>query len=208
MSNLTLPGCSLRLYPLVQSLVAWEKTPIPLGSILLSGSCTEWEGAWDPPFLQTEPPWLPQLLLIRCVLQAFPQLCCPFMDMLQHSHDFPEVSSPELDTSNTQNQGDPGTCKVLPSISSQSRVGRAMAGHASSPGAVREWDGARGSIKRWGWDWRQGFVVVHILLGPRLWAWGTWALSRGPEALWGRAPCALPALPHALMLLREIIPNK
>uniref|UniRef100_A0A8C6JL76 Scaffolding anchor of CK1 domain-containing protein n=1 Tax=Melopsittacus undulatus TaxID=13146 RepID=A0A8C6JL76_MELUD len=39
--HLNLPLCSLRPFPLVPSLVPWEQSPAPPGSILLSGSCRE-----------------------------------------------------------------------------------------------------------------------------------------------------------------------
>ena len=52
----------------------------------------------EPPLLQTNQTQLPQLLLIRFVLQTAHQLCCPPLDMLQGFDVFLTVRGPKLDT--------------------------------------------------------------------------------------------------------------
>ncbi|KAK4816402.1 hypothetical protein QYF61_016719 [Mycteria americana] len=51
-----------------------------------------------PPFLQAKQPQLPQLLLIRLLLQTLHQLCCPSLDMLQHLNVCLVVRGPKLST--------------------------------------------------------------------------------------------------------------
>ncbi|TRZ22313.1 hypothetical protein HGM15179_004774 [Zosterops borbonicus] len=50
------------------------------------------------PFLQAKHPQLPQLLLIRLVLQTLPKLCCPSLDKRQPLNVTFLVRGPELDT--------------------------------------------------------------------------------------------------------------
>ncbi|KAK4829773.1 hypothetical protein QYF61_006572 [Mycteria americana] len=52
----------------------------------------------QPPLLQTKQSQLPQLLLIRLVLQTLPQLRCPSLDTLQHLNVPLVVGGPKLNT--------------------------------------------------------------------------------------------------------------
>jgi len=52
----------------------------------------------QPPFLQTKQPRLPQLLLIRLVLQTLHQLRYPSLDRLQQLHVLLVVRGPEQNT--------------------------------------------------------------------------------------------------------------
>ncbi|KAK4822237.1 hypothetical protein QYF61_011878 [Mycteria americana] len=52
----------------------------------------------QPPFLQAKQSQLPQLLLIRLVLQSLHQLRCPSLDMLQHLNVSLVVGGPKLNT--------------------------------------------------------------------------------------------------------------
>ncbi|KAK4817835.1 hypothetical protein QYF61_000670 [Mycteria americana] len=52
----------------------------------------------QPPFLQAEQPQLPQLLLIRLLLQTLHQLRCPSRDTLQHLNVSLVVGGPKLNT--------------------------------------------------------------------------------------------------------------
>ncbi|KAK4816194.1 LOW QUALITY PROTEIN: hypothetical protein QYF61_012659 [Mycteria americana] len=72
-SSLNLPWHNLRPFPLVLSLVTWEKRPTPplynLLSVVESNKVSP-----QPPFLQAKPPQFPQPLLIRLLLQTLHQL--------------------------------------------------------------------------------------------------------------------------------------
>ncbi|KAK4815578.1 hypothetical protein QYF61_004095, partial [Mycteria americana] len=52
----------------------------------------------QPPFLQAKQSQLPQLLLIRLLLQTLHQLCCPSLDTLQHLNVSLVVGGPKLNT--------------------------------------------------------------------------------------------------------------
>ncbi|KAK4818181.1 hypothetical protein QYF61_007819 [Mycteria americana] len=52
----------------------------------------------QPPFLQAKQPQVPQLLLIRLLLQTLHQLCCPSLDTLQHLNVSLVVGGPKLNT--------------------------------------------------------------------------------------------------------------
>ncbi|KAK4824589.1 hypothetical protein QYF61_016834 [Mycteria americana] len=81
-SNLNLPWCNLRPFPLALLLVVVESNKVfP-----------------QPLFLQAEQPQFPQLPLIRLVLQTLHQLCCPSLDTLQHLNVFLIVRGPKLNT--------------------------------------------------------------------------------------------------------------
>ncbi|KAK4810503.1 hypothetical protein QYF61_004283 [Mycteria americana] len=69
-SNLNLPWHNLRPFPLILSLVTWEKRPTPT--------------SLQPPF--------------RLLLQTLHQLCCPSLDMLQHLNVSLVVRGPKLNT--------------------------------------------------------------------------------------------------------------
>ncbi|KAK4832719.1 LOW QUALITY PROTEIN: hypothetical protein QYF61_025208, partial [Mycteria americana] len=94
-SNLNLPWCNLRPFPLVLSLVTWEKRPTPPRYTLLSESD---EVSPQPPFLQAEQPQFPQPLPISLVLQTLHQLRCPSLDTLQPLNVSLVVRGPKLNT--------------------------------------------------------------------------------------------------------------
>ena len=52
----------------------------------------------EHPLLQTEQSQLPQMLLIRLVLQTPHQFCCPSLDMFQDLNVFLVVRGPQLNT--------------------------------------------------------------------------------------------------------------
>ncbi|KAK4807471.1 hypothetical protein QYF61_008239 [Mycteria americana] len=95
MSNLNLPWRNWRPFPLILSLVTWEKRPTPPLDSLLSESD---EVSPQPPFLQAEQAQGPQPLPISLVLQTLPQLRCPSLDTLQPLNVSLEVRGPALNT--------------------------------------------------------------------------------------------------------------
>ncbi|KAK4823315.1 hypothetical protein QYF61_000917 [Mycteria americana] len=94
-SNLNLPWRNLRPFPLVLSLVTWEKRPTPT--------------SLQPPFRLNSPSSFPQLLLIRLVLQTPHQLHCPSLDTLQHLNVSLVLRGPKL---NTVFKVQPHQCRV------------------------------------------------------------------------------------------------
>ncbi|KAK4812678.1 LOW QUALITY PROTEIN: hypothetical protein QYF61_012188 [Mycteria americana] len=96
-SSLNLPWRNLRPFPLVLSLVTWEKRPTPPLYTLLSVEESD-EVSPQPPFLQAKQSQLPQPLLIRLLLQTLPQLRCPSLDTLQYLNIPLVVGGPKLNT--------------------------------------------------------------------------------------------------------------
>ncbi|KAK4824318.1 LOW QUALITY PROTEIN: hypothetical protein QYF61_013593 [Mycteria americana] len=95
--NLSLPWCNLRPFPLILSLVTWERDrPPPLYNLLSVVESNKVSP--QPPFLQAKQSQLPQLLLIRLLLQTLHQLRCPSLDMLQHLNVSLVVGGPKLNT--------------------------------------------------------------------------------------------------------------
>ncbi|KAK4828611.1 hypothetical protein QYF61_000063 [Mycteria americana] len=94
-SSLNLPWCNLRPFPLVLSLVTWEKRPTPTS---FQGVVESDKVSPQPPFLQAKQSQLPQLLLIRLLLQTLHQLRCPSLDTLQHLNVSLVVGDPKLNT--------------------------------------------------------------------------------------------------------------
>ncbi|KAK4825522.1 LOW QUALITY PROTEIN: hypothetical protein QYF61_000035, partial [Mycteria americana] len=96
-SSLNLPWRNLRPFPLVLSLVTWEKTPTPPLYNLLSVVESD-EVSPQPPFLQAKQSQLPQPLLIRLLLQTLHQLPCPSLHTLQYLNIPLVVGGPKLNT--------------------------------------------------------------------------------------------------------------
>ncbi|KAK4815816.1 LOW QUALITY PROTEIN: hypothetical protein QYF61_007425 [Mycteria americana] len=96
-SSLNLPWCNLRPFPLVLSLVTWEKRPTPPLYNLLSVVESD-KVSPQPPFLQAKQSQLPQPLFIRLLLQTLHQLRCPSLDTLQHLNVSLVVGGPKLNT--------------------------------------------------------------------------------------------------------------
>ncbi|KAK4815747.1 LOW QUALITY PROTEIN: hypothetical protein QYF61_006785 [Mycteria americana] len=96
-SSLNLPWRNLRPFPLVLSLVTWEKRPTPplynLLSVVESNKVSP-----QTPFLQPKQSQLPQPLPISLVLQTLPQLRCPSLDTLQPLNVSLVVGGPKLNT--------------------------------------------------------------------------------------------------------------
>ncbi|KAK4820559.1 LOW QUALITY PROTEIN: hypothetical protein QYF61_000709 [Mycteria americana] len=107
-SSLNLPWRNLRPFPLVLSLVTWEKRPTPPLYNLLSVVESD-EVSPQPPFLQAEQPQVPQPLPISLVLQTLPQLRCPSLDTLQPLNVSLGVGGPTL---NTAFEVRPHQCRV------------------------------------------------------------------------------------------------
>ncbi|KAK4826066.1 hypothetical protein QYF61_005025 [Mycteria americana] len=78
-SRLNLPWRNLRPFPLILSLVTWEKRPTPT--------------SLQPPFRLNNPS-----SLIRLLLQTLHQLCYPSLDTLQHLNVSLVVGGPKLNT--------------------------------------------------------------------------------------------------------------
>ncbi|KAK4826124.1 LOW QUALITY PROTEIN: hypothetical protein QYF61_005276 [Mycteria americana] len=98
-SSLNLPWRNLRPFPLVLSLVTWEKRPTPTSlqppfHVVVESD----EVSPQPPFLQAKQSQLPQPLLIRLLLQTLHQLRCPSLDTLQHLNVPLVVGGPKLNT--------------------------------------------------------------------------------------------------------------
>ncbi|KAK4831181.1 LOW QUALITY PROTEIN: hypothetical protein QYF61_015913 [Mycteria americana] len=93
-SSLNLPWHNLRPFPLVLSLVTWEKRPTPTSLQPLSVVESD-KVSPQPPFLQAKQPQFPQPLLLRRTLH---QLRCPSLDTPQHLHVFLVVRGPKLNT--------------------------------------------------------------------------------------------------------------
>jgi len=85
-SSLNLPWHNLRPFPLVLSLVTWEKR-------LMATSLQP-----QPPFLKAKQPPFPQPLLIRLVLYTLHQLHSSSLDTLWHLNVFHVVRGPKLNT--------------------------------------------------------------------------------------------------------------
>ncbi|KAK4831110.1 LOW QUALITY PROTEIN: hypothetical protein QYF61_015413 [Mycteria americana] len=96
-SSLNLPWRNLRPFPLVLSLVTWEKRLTPLLYNLLSVVESN-KVSPQPPFLQAKQPQFPQPLLIRLVLQTLHQLRHPSLDTLQPLNVSLVVRGPKLNT--------------------------------------------------------------------------------------------------------------
>ncbi|KAK4821778.1 LOW QUALITY PROTEIN: hypothetical protein QYF61_000839 [Mycteria americana] len=92
-SNLNLPWCNLRPFPLVLSLVTWDKRPTPTSLQPESNKVSP-----QPPFLQAKRPQFSQPLLIRLLLQTLHQLRCPSLHTLQHLNVSLVVRDPKLNT--------------------------------------------------------------------------------------------------------------
>ncbi|KAK4812358.1 LOW QUALITY PROTEIN: hypothetical protein QYF61_018808 [Mycteria americana] len=107
-SNLNLPWCNLRPFPLVLWLVTWEKRPTPPLYNLLS---VVESSKFSPhtPFLQAKQPQFPQPLPISLVLQTLPQLRCSSLDTLQPPNVSLVVRGPKL---NTVVEVQPHQCQV------------------------------------------------------------------------------------------------
>jgi len=83
-SNLNLPRCNLRPFPLVLSLVTWEKRPTPV--------------SLQPRLLQTKQLQFSQPILSRLVLQLHHQPHCSSLDRLQQLNVLLVAMGPKLNT--------------------------------------------------------------------------------------------------------------
>ncbi|KAK4815625.1 LOW QUALITY PROTEIN: hypothetical protein QYF61_004840 [Mycteria americana] len=143
--NLNLPWRNLRPFPLVRSLVTWEKRPTPPLYNLLSAGESD-KVSPQPPFLQPKQPQFPQLLLIRLVLQTLHQLRCPSLDTLQPLNVSLVVGGPKL---NTPFEVRPHQCRVQGHD------------HCPSPAGHAIFDTSQDAI---GFLGRLGTLLVHVQL--------------------------------------------
>ncbi|KAK4824542.1 LOW QUALITY PROTEIN: hypothetical protein QYF61_016146, partial [Mycteria americana] len=97
-SNLNLAWHNLRPFPLILSLVTWEKRPTPTSLPNLLSVVESDKVSPEPPLLQAKQPQFPQPLLIRLLLQTLHQLRCPSLDTLQHLNVSLVVRGPKLNT--------------------------------------------------------------------------------------------------------------
>ena len=98
LSSLNLPWQNLRPFPLILSLVTWAKRPTPSSLQPLQVVVQSDKVFPERPLLQTEQSQLPQLLLLRPVLQTPHQLCCPSLGVVQGLDVFLAVRGPKLNT--------------------------------------------------------------------------------------------------------------
>ncbi|KAK4825790.1 hypothetical protein QYF61_002374 [Mycteria americana] len=90
----------MRPFPLVLSLVTWEKGPTDthLATTSFKVAVETHKVSPQPLFLQTKQPQFLQPLVTGLVLQTLHQLCCPSLDTLQHLNGSLVVRGPKLNT--------------------------------------------------------------------------------------------------------------
>lgn len=98
LSNVKLPLCNLRPFPLICCFLPVRRDQLPSHTSSFSTGVKGNKVFPQPPFLLTEQLQFPHLLLVRLVVLTLYQLYCPPLDSLQPLNFFPAVRGPKLNT--------------------------------------------------------------------------------------------------------------